>query len=564
MSSRISALDTLADDDVAGAQSLYGGSATAAPPVITSQPASRTVTAGQSTSFSVSVSSSLAVTYQWRNNGTAISGATAATLTFSSVTTADAGGYAVVVANSAGSVTSDTATLAITSSPATPTTPTIAAPLITSQPADLTVVVGASATLVVAASGTAPTYQWKKDGANLAGATSARFTIAPARVFDAGSYVVLVANSAGAVSSTPARLTVIDVPVITSPPTAQAVAAGERASFSVVAISSTPMTYQWLKDDVEIENATAATLVLYAAGPTDAGNYTVRVSNADGSVFSQSVALVVKFSRLLNLSARGYVPERGNMALGFHVRGAGTKRILIRAAGPALALFGVSNALVAPKLEVIAQDTASIVVSNSGWGGTSTLSSAFGTVGAFPFAADSNDAAVLVTVGARGYTARVTSTSTNAEGITLAEIYDTDSTGAWSTRIVNLSTLGFVGVGETALTTGFVIGGNVSKRVLVRAVGPGLAALGVPDLLLDPQLALQRAGQVTPLANNDDWQNTGDIRAAFTAVGAFALPAGSKDSALLVSLEPGAYTVTISGAYGMMGNSLVELYDLDP
>jgi len=175
------------------------GGATA--PTITTQPASQTVTAGSSVTFSVVASGTAPLSYQWKFNGANISGATSSSFTIASAQSANAGSYTVTVSNSAGSVTSAAATLTVNSSPVAPT--------ITTQPASQTVTAGSSVTFSVVASGTAPlSYQWKFNGANISGATSSSFTIASAQSANAGSYTVTVSNSAGSVTSAAATLTV--------------------------------------------------------------------------------------------------------------------------------------------------------------------------------------------------------------------------------------------------------------------------------------------------------------------------------------------------------------------
>ena len=130
--------------------------ATVTAPTITTQPASRTVTAGQSATFTVAASGTAPLSYQWQKDGANLAGATSATLTLSSVTSANAGSYRAVVSNSAGSATSAAATLTVN--------PAVVAPAITTQPASQTVTAGANVTFTVAASGTAPlSYQWQKD-----------------------------------------------------------------------------------------------------------------------------------------------------------------------------------------------------------------------------------------------------------------------------------------------------------------------------------------------------------------------------------------------------------------
>jgi O-glycosyl hydrolase len=180
-----------------------GTAPTATAPSITTQPASRSVTAGATATFSVAASGTAPFTYQWKKGGTAISGATAASYTTPATTTADSGSvFSVVVTNSAGSATSGNATLTVTAA--------ATAPAITTQPASKSVTAGATATFSVAASGTAPfTYQWTKNGAAISGATAASYTTPATTTADSGStFAVKVTNSAGSATSANATLTV--------------------------------------------------------------------------------------------------------------------------------------------------------------------------------------------------------------------------------------------------------------------------------------------------------------------------------------------------------------------
>lgn len=563
MNSRISSLDTITSDDISGAQSLYGTASItpgAAAPVITSQPASAAVTVGQSASFTVGVNNATGASYQWSRNGGAIAGATTATYAIGSVTTAHAGSYTVVVANSAGSATSNAATLTVNTSPAPPAPAT--APVFTVQPASQAALAGSSVTLSVAASGTpAPVYQWFRDNTALFGSNGPSLTFASVQPADAGSYRVVATNSAGSVSSSVATLTVNAPPGIGAAPSNQAISAGETLTLTVTATGVPAPTFQWLKDGVEIPGATATTYTVASAGQIDAGVYTVRLTNSVGSVTSAGITVTVKSSRLANLSTRGLVPTGGALTPGFTVRGTGAKSLVIRAVGPTLSLFGIGSALTEATLDVIAADS-SIVASNSNWSSSAAIDSAFARVGAFPLAAGSRDAAVQASLAPQAYTVRVSPTVSGASGVTLAEIYDADPATA-ATRLTNLSTLGFVGTGDNALTAGFVITGSASKRLLIRAIGPGLAPFGVGDRLADPQLSLVPLGGL-PIASNDDWPDLPSVQSAFAAAGAFALSSGSKDAALVITLEPGGYTVVVSGANATTGNALVEIYDLDP
>ena len=131
-------------------------------------------------------------------------------------------------------------------------------------------------------------------------------------------------------------------------------------------------------------------------------------------------------------------------------------------------------------------------------------------------------------------------------------------------RVLNVSSRAQTGPGANAHIVGFVVAGPRPKQMLIRGVGPSLAAFGVTGALVDPVLALFNVtGQ--QFLSNDDWgtnANLADLGAATTAAGAFVLAAGSKDSALLVTLDPGAYTAQVSGAGGATGISLVEVYEV--
>ena len=174
-------------------------------PVFTTQPSSQTVTAGSSVTFTAAASGSPTPTYQWMKGGVVISGATSASYTIASTVTGDAGSYTVAATNSANSATSNTATLTVNAA--------TSAPVFTTQPSSQTVTAGSSVTFTAAASGSpTPTYQWKKGGVSISGATSASYTISITLSGDAGSYTVVATNSVSSVSSNPASLSVIVAP----------------------------------------------------------------------------------------------------------------------------------------------------------------------------------------------------------------------------------------------------------------------------------------------------------------------------------------------------------------
>ena len=141
----------------------------------------------------------------------------------------------------------------------------------------------------------------------------------------------------------------------------------------------------------------------------------------------------------------------------------------------------------------------------------------------------------------------------------LAEIYDAAAAGS-AAQLLNVSTRGNVGAGAAALIGGFVVAGNTPQRVLVRAIGLTLQSFGVQGALADPRLTVYRDSTI--VAENDNWggADTAAVLAAQLAVGAFPLPAGSKDAVLLLTLAPGAYTAQVSGVGAGEGVALVEIY----
>jgi hypothetical protein len=267
--------------------------AVAAPPVIVQQPQNRSVAAGESALFTVTADGPGFLTYQWRRNGQDIAFAVLPFLSLPNVQAADNGAvYSVVVRNASGSVTSANATLTVS-------TPT-AAPAITTQPASQAALVGQRATFTVAASGSpAPTYQWRRQGQDIAGATAAAYTTPPTTLADNGAqFTVVVSNSAGSVTSAAATLTVTtstQAPVITTQPANVTVAEGNAAVFSVAATGVPAPAYQWQRDGVNIAGATSASYTLQS--PTIAADngrqFRVIVSNSAGSVTSSAATLTV-------------------------------------------------------------------------------------------------------------------------------------------------------------------------------------------------------------------------------------------------------------------------------
>jgi hypothetical protein len=253
------------------------------------------------------------------------------------------------------------------------------------------------------------------------------------------------------------------------------------------------------------------------------------------------------------------------MIAGFVIRG-GPRTLLIRGVGPSLVPFGITAFAGDPSLVLFTVGNTMALAQNNDWqsGGLEVahlVAAAAAQVGAFPLT-DSRDAAL----GGSGfppadYSAQVRNLATAGGSTGLVEIYDASPNA--DGLLVNLSTLGQVGPPDNVLIAGFVLGGTQPRRVLLRAVGPSLAQFGVGGFLVDPVLTLyDSTGKV--VATNDDWEisrSSAAIAATAQNIGAFALNPASLDSALLITLAPGAYTAVVTGANGATGTVLVEIYD---
>lgn len=255
------------------------------PPLIVQQPDSQTIDAGSGVIFTVVAGGSTPLSYQWQFNGTAIPGATNQTFMLDYVLPANTGDYTVLVSNPLGTVTSTPATLTVT----------VQAPVITAQPASQAVLGGGSVVLAVAATGVpAPTYQWRRDGADIPGATNSTLALDDVTAADAGTYKVIVRNLAGTATSLPARLTVnILPPQITLQPASQSVLRGTNATFTVAATGAPAPAYQWRFNDTDLAGETNPSLTIQQPTAASAGRYTVRVSNSGGAVVSLAADLTV-------------------------------------------------------------------------------------------------------------------------------------------------------------------------------------------------------------------------------------------------------------------------------
>ena len=330
--------------------------------------------------------------------------------------------------------------------------------------------VGSAASFTVVASGASPlTYDWKKDGTSISGATNATYTIASAASTAAGSYTVVVSNSAGSVTSTAASLTV----------TATSTTAPRLSNLSV----RTALTANQIVIVGFTMSGGSKSVLLRAVGPTltafgvpdvmanpklDLYNGQTKVNSNDNwggsAALSASFQSVGAFSyaasssldaalvttieggrtlqvtgptagtvlvegydagtgsspRFTNLSARNKVGTGANILIaGFTLAGEGARNLLIRAVGPKLSEFGVTGVLTDPMLEIYSGSTK--IAENDNW--SATLAASAASVGAFALTAGSKDAAITVSLPAGGYTVQVSGVDSGV-GEAIVEIYE--------------------------------------------------------------------------------------------------------------------------------------------
>ncbi len=297
---------------------------TATVPVIIAQPVAASVTVGYPGFFSVTASGAAPLAFQWRRNGVAIAGANSASYTTPNTSTADNGAvYSVVVSNSFNPPA--------TSAGAALTVVAAATPVITAQPtAPANVVVGQTVALTVVASGSPTlTYQWFKNNAPIAGATSATYSTPVLTAADGGSvYTVSVTNPvnrANPLFSNPVTLSVgaAQGPVITQQPANVAALPGQPATFTVGVNGSTPLQFVWKRADGTTVGINSPALTIPAVQPSDIGTYTVTVSNIANTVTSAPATLSL-------------APPGVNMALGKAAKASSTQDPAGLAAGFAI------------------------------------------------------------------------------------------------------------------------------------------------------------------------------------------------------------------------------------
>ena len=276
-------------------------------------------------------------------------------------------------------------------------------------------------------------------------------------------------------------------------------------------------------------------------------------------------------SRLTNISTRAFVETGDNLVIaGFIVQGSGAKRVIIRALGPELLRFGVTEALRNPTLE-LHNGAGNLIASNNNWattiiGGIITQNQASDIRNSGYAPNDGLESAIIADLPPGNYTAIMRGVNQTI-GVGLIEVYELNNPGTVpSSFLRNISSRSIVQEADNVMIGGFIVQGSGPKRVIVRAIGPELTRYGVQNVLPDPTLELHN-GTGALIARNDNWQTTViggiitmdqvmDIRDSGHA------PRQPSESAIIADLPPGRYTAIVRGKNIIIGVALVEVYDL--
>ena len=303
------------------------------PPAITVQPLSQTIIVGVTANLAVVATGDQPLSYQWRFNGNAIANATNAILSLPAIQKSQTGDYTVVVSNPYGTATSSVATLTVK-----------ALPFAATQPQSLAILQGDNAGFSVMAGGDGPfTYQWLYGGLTIPGATNASLAMTNVRTNQAGNYSVIITSPYGSATSANALLTVHVPPSIVTPPVTQTVVAGVTVNFTVVAAGDLPLTYQWLFNGNPISGATNPTLSLAGVQTSQAGNYSVVVTNPYGTATSAIATLTVKAPPSVTTQPQSLTVLKGTNA-SFSVTAAGDAPITYQWRFGGVNLDGATNA----------------------------------------------------------------------------------------------------------------------------------------------------------------------------------------------------------------------------
>lgn len=274
---------------------------------------------------------------------------------------------------------------------------------------------------------------------------------------------------------------------------------------------------------------------------------------ATATATATATPTAVPVSQPVNLSTRLNVLTGDQVGIGgFIITGSGPKHVIVRAIGPDLTRFGIPNPLPDPVLELHGPG-AFATITNNNW--RDTQETQIKATGLAP--TNDLESAIDAILAPGNYTGIIRGNG-GSTGIGLIEVYDLDTAAA--SRLSNISTRGFVGsTPGDAIIAGFILGSqSAPDRIVIRGLGPSLNSLGVPNTLQNPTLELHNGDGVLLFTNND-WQDNPTNAAEVAAAG--LAPSNNLESAIAVTLSPGAYTAILAGLGNTTGNGLIEIYD---
>lgn len=260
-------------------------------------------------------------------------------------------------------------------------------------------------------------------------------------------------------------------------------------------------------------------------------------------------------ARSLNISTRARVQTGDNVMIGgFILTGNTPRKVILRALGPSLQSFGLTGLLADPTLELRGPN-GSLILTNNDWRENSDQALLIQASGIPP--QNDLESAIVATLSPAGYTAIVRGNASGT-GLGLVEVYDLDSSS--NSKLANISTRAFVETGNNVVIGGFILGGTEgSPKIIIRAIGPSLAQLGIANPLADPTLEL-RDGNGQLIAFNDNWRD--NPAQAALIIAAQVEPRNDLEAAIAATLLPGPYTAIVAGRNGGVGVGLIEVYNL--
>ena len=251
-----------------------------------------------------------------------------------------------------------------------------------------------------------------------------------------------------------------------------------------------------------------------------------------------------------NISTRLSVGTGDNVLIGgFIINGTQAKTVVIRGIGPSLSAFGITNPLANPSLEL--HDAGGTIASNDDWINSPDKQAIINSSLA---PTNSKESAILMTLSPGSYTA-ILSGVNSTTGVGLVEVYDLNA--AVNSKLANISTRGFVQIGDDVMIGGVIIQSDNPVQIIVEAIGPSLTRFGVPGALADPMLELHNP-QGDLIFANDNWRS--DQEADIIATG--LQPTNDLEAAIVATLEPDQYTAIVRGVNNTIGVALVAAYDL--